>query len=142
MIDMLVGCGYKKGTTLFGYGYDFRQSNRIDKALNGLKEKLEIAYKASGGRKVNIISHSMGGLLLSCFMSLHNDVFAEYVNKWISIACPFQGVRMQGCSAGGIMNRKRVVHFHFGKKTRKLNVTRHPVMLYGAYTETLQHDWC
>jgi hypothetical protein len=28
MIDMLVKCGYKKGTTLFGYGYDFRQSNR------------------------------------------------------------------------------------------------------------------
>lgn len=28
MIDMLVGCGYKKGTSLFGYGYDFRQSNR------------------------------------------------------------------------------------------------------------------
>lgn len=28
MIEMLVGCGYKKGTTLFGYGYDFRQSNR------------------------------------------------------------------------------------------------------------------
>ncbi|XLR04227.1 hypothetical protein S83_070425, partial [Arachis hypogaea] len=27
MIDMLVGCGYKKGTTLLGYGYDFRQSN-------------------------------------------------------------------------------------------------------------------
>lgn len=30
MIDMLVDCGYKKGTTLFGYGYDFRQSNRYD----------------------------------------------------------------------------------------------------------------
>lgn len=28
MIEMLVKCGYKKGTTLFGYGYDFRQSNR------------------------------------------------------------------------------------------------------------------
>jgi len=28
MIDMLIECGYKKGTTLFGYGYDFRQSNR------------------------------------------------------------------------------------------------------------------
>ncbi|GFZ11344.1 lecithin:cholesterol acyltransferase 3 [Actinidia rufa] len=74
MIDMLIGCGYKKGTTLFGYGYDFRQSIRIDKLINGLKEKLEIAYKASGGRKVNIISHSMGGLLVMCFMSLHNDV--------------------------------------------------------------------
>ena len=28
MIDMLIERGYKKGTTLFGYGYDFRQSNR------------------------------------------------------------------------------------------------------------------
>lgn len=28
MIDMLGKCGYKKGTTLFGFGYDFRQSNR------------------------------------------------------------------------------------------------------------------
>ncbi|KAH6757525.1 lecithin:cholesterol acyltransferase 3 [Perilla frutescens var. hirtella] len=91
MIDMLVGCGYKKGTTLFGYGYDFRQSNRIGQLLDGLKEKLEAAYKASGGRKVNIISHSMGGLLVSCFISLHNDIFSKYVNKWITIATPFQG---------------------------------------------------
>nr|GMD78130.1 phospholipase A(1) LCAT3 isoform X2 [Ipomoea batatas] len=52
MIDMLVGCGYEKGTTLFGYGYDFRQSNRIDQVLNGLKQKLEAAYEASGSRKV------------------------------------------------------------------------------------------
>jgi hypothetical protein len=28
MIDMLNNYGYKKGTTLFGYGYDFRQSNK------------------------------------------------------------------------------------------------------------------
>lgn len=42
--------------------------------MDGLKGKLESAYKASGGRKVNIISHSMGGLLVSCFLSLHSDV--------------------------------------------------------------------
>ncbi|OMO64354.1 Lecithin:cholesterol/phospholipid:diacylglycerol acyltransferase [Corchorus olitorius] len=95
MIDMLVGCGYKKGTTLFGYGYDFRQSNRISKLMEGLKVKLETAYNASGGRKVNIISHSMGGLLVLCFMSLYNGVFSKYVNKWITIACPFQGA--PGC---------------------------------------------
>ncbi|CAN6575270.1 unnamed protein product [Malus baccata var. baccata] len=95
MIDMLVECGYKKGTTLFGYGYDFRQSNRIDKSMEGLKVKLETAYKASGGRKVNIISHSVGGLLVTCFMSLHTDVFSKYVSKWICIACPFQGA--PGC---------------------------------------------
>ncbi|KAL3523292.1 hypothetical protein ACH5RR_016126 [Cinchona calisaya] len=95
MIDMLVDCGYKKGSTLFGYGYDFRQSNRIDKGMDGLKAKLEAAYEASGGRKVNLISHSMGGLLVSCFINLHNDVFTKYVNKWISIATPFQGAA--GC---------------------------------------------
>ncbi|KAJ1443586.1 Lecithin:cholesterol/phospholipid:diacylglycerol acyltransferase [Sesbania bispinosa] len=95
MIDMLVECGYVKGTTLFGYGYDFRQSNRIDKLLDGLKLKLETAYKASGGRKVNIISHSMGGIMILCFMSLHKDVFSKYVNKWICLACPFQGA--PGC---------------------------------------------
>ncbi|XP_047329058.1 phospholipase A(1) LCAT3-like [Impatiens glandulifera] len=95
IIDMLVECGYKKGTTLFGYGYDFRQSNRIDTIIDGLKEKIEKAYEASGGRKVNIISHSMGGLLVTCFLSLHKDVFSKYVNKWIAIACPFQGA--PGC---------------------------------------------
>ena len=47
---------------------------RIDKAMDGLKAKLETAYEASGGRKVNLISHSMGGLLVTCFMYLHNDV--------------------------------------------------------------------
>ncbi|KAL9263105.1 Phospholipase A(1) LCAT3-like protein [Drosera capensis] len=74
MINMLIECGFVKGTTLFGFGYDFRQSNRVDKSMKGLKAKLETAYKASGGRKVNIISHSMGGLLVSCFLSLHPDV--------------------------------------------------------------------
>lgn len=47
---------------------------RIGQLMDGLKEKLEGAYKASGGRKVNIISHSMGGLLVSCFVSLHSEV--------------------------------------------------------------------
>ncbi|KAG2273218.1 hypothetical protein Bca52824_067773 [Brassica carinata] len=90
MIEMLVGCGYKKGTTLFGYGYDFRQSNRIDQLMLGLKKKLETAYKTSGERKVTIISHSMGGVMVSCFMFLYPEVFSKYVGKWITIATPFQ----------------------------------------------------
>lgn len=92
---MLVGCGYKKGTTLFGYGYDFRQSNRIDQLILGLKKKLETAYKRSGERKVTIISHSMGGLMVSCFMYLHPEAFSKYVKKWVTIATPFQGA--PGC---------------------------------------------
>ncbi|CAN1186976.1 Phospholipase A(1) LCAT3 [Linum perenne] len=101
MIEMLVDCGHKKGTTLFGYGYDFRQSNRIANSMEGLKAKLETAYEASGNRKVNIITHSMGGLLVSCFMSLYKDVFSKLVNKWICIACPFQGA--PGCINDSIL---------------------------------------
>eukprot|EP01018_Ginkgo_biloba_P032570 Gb_18496 [translate_table: standard] len=91
MIDTLLDWGFEKGTTLFGYGFDFRQSNRITKSMDGLKEKLETAYKASGGKKVDIISHSMGGLLVKSFLSLHQDIFKKYVNTWVSIASPFQG---------------------------------------------------
>ncbi|XP_020967964.1 phospholipase A(1) LCAT3-like isoform X7 [Arachis ipaensis] len=80
-----------KGTTFLGYGYDFRQNNRIDKLMDGLKAKLETAYKASGGRKVNLISHSMGGIMILCFLSLHRDDFVKYVNKWTCLTCPFQG---------------------------------------------------
>ncbi|GJM98299.1 hypothetical protein PR202_ga15294 [Eleusine coracana subsp. coracana] len=112
MIDMLVDCGYEKGTTLFGYGYDFRQSNRIDKAMVGLRAKLETAYKTSGEKKVNIISHSMGGLLVRCFMSMNHDVsfhvFAKYVNKWICIACPFQGA--PGCINDSLLTGLQFVY--------------------------------
>ncbi|KAL0927402.1 hypothetical protein M5K25_001567 [Dendrobium thyrsiflorum] len=108
MIDMLIDCGYKKGTTLFGYGYDFRQSNRIDKVMNGLQMKLQTAYKASGGKKVNVISHSMGGLLVQCFMYLHKDVFAKYVNKWITIATPFQGA--PGCIYDSLLTGLQFVY--------------------------------
>ncbi|ERN20096.1 phospholipase A(1) LCAT3 isoform X2 [Amborella trichopoda] len=108
MIDMLLESGYEKGTTLFGYGYDFRQSNRIKKIVDGLREKLVTAYKASGGKKVNIISHSMGGLVVLAFLSLHRDVFEMYVNSWICIACPFQGA--PGCINDSLLTGLQFVY--------------------------------
>ncbi|KAI3455830.1 hypothetical protein Pfo_012493 [Paulownia fortunei] len=91
MIVEFLKWGYQEGTTLFGFGYDFRQSNRLQGTLERLASKLESVYTASGGRKINIISHSMGGLLIKCFMSLHSDIFEKYVKNWIAIAAPFQG---------------------------------------------------
>ncbi|KAG8385120.1 hypothetical protein BUALT_Bualt03G0008500 [Buddleja alternifolia] len=91
MIVEFLKWGYQEGTTLFGFGYDFRQSNRFQETLERLASKLESVYTASGGRKINIISHSMGGLLIKCFMSLHTDIFEKYVKNWIAIAAPFRG---------------------------------------------------
>lgn len=105
--DMVLGCdsvyyfhemivemkkwGFQEGKTLFGFGYDFRQSNRFHGTMERLAAKLETVYNASGGKKINLITHSMGGILVKCFMSLHSDVFEKYVKNWIAIAAPFRG---------------------------------------------------
>ncbi|PWA61126.1 alpha/beta-Hydrolases superfamily protein [Artemisia annua] len=91
MIKEMTSWGYQEGKTLFGFGYDFRQSNRLKETMDRLAAKLEAIYTASGEKKINVITHSMGGLLVKCFMSLHNDIFEKYVKSWIAIAAPFQG---------------------------------------------------
>ncbi|XP_059437332.1 lecithin-cholesterol acyltransferase-like 4 [Corylus avellana] len=91
MIVEMIKWGFQEGKTLFGFGYDFRQSNRLPQTLERLAAQLELAYNASGGKKITIISHSMGGLLVKCFMCLHSDIFEKYVKNWIAIATPFQG---------------------------------------------------
>ncbi|RYR29972.1 hypothetical protein Ahy_B01g054694 [Arachis hypogaea] len=67
IIDMLLGCGYKKGTTLLGYGSDFKQSNTIDKLMDGHKAKLETAYKVTGGRKVNLLLFFVDLIFINAF---------------------------------------------------------------------------
>lgn len=105
MITEMIKWGYQEGKTLFGFGYDFRQSNRLQETMERFAAKLESIYTASGGKRINLISHSMGGLLVKCFMSLHSDVFEKYVKNWIAIAAPFRGAPgyvtsalLNGCS--------------------------------------------
>ncbi|KAF5186021.1 Lecithin-cholesterol acyltransferase-like, partial [Thalictrum thalictroides] len=91
MIVEMLKWGFQEGKTLFGFGYDFRQSNRLPEIMSRFAAKLESVYTASGGKQLTIITHSMGGLLVKCFMSLHSDIFEKYVKNWIAIAAPFQG---------------------------------------------------
>lgn len=67
--------------------------SRIDKLMEDLKAKLETAYEASGNRKIDIISHSMGGLLVSCFISLHADVCILF--SWWQVISNFMELRGQ-----------------------------------------------
>lgn len=48
--------------------------SRLPETLDLLAAKLEAVYTASGGKKINVISHSMGGLLVKCFMGLRSKV--------------------------------------------------------------------
>lgn len=42
--------------------------------MDRLKAKLEMMYEVSGGKKVDIITHSMGGIVLKSFLALHPEV--------------------------------------------------------------------
>lgn len=83
--------GYVDGKTLFGFGYDFRQSNRLAETLERLKGRVRQARDAGGGRRVDIISHSMGGLIVKLLAGLEPEFFEEHVRKWVTIATPFHG---------------------------------------------------
>uniref|UniRef100_A0A7I4C522 Uncharacterized protein n=1 Tax=Physcomitrium patens TaxID=3218 RepID=A0A7I4C522_PHYPA len=63
----------------------------LGEAMDRMKLKLESMCEASRGRKVDIITHSMGGLLVKCFLALHPQVFQKYANSWIAITAPFEG---------------------------------------------------
>ncbi|XP_010936755.1 lecithin-cholesterol acyltransferase-like 4 [Elaeis guineensis] len=91
MIEEMIKWGFQEGETLFGFGYDFRQSNRLQETLDRFASKLDAIHTSTGGKKLIIISHSMGGLLVKCFMCLHGDIFEKHVKSWIAIAAPFQG---------------------------------------------------
>jgi poly(3-hydroxyalkanoate) synthetase len=56
--------------------------HRLSETLDSFSRKLESVYTASGGKKINLITHSMGGLLVKCFMSLHGDVSASPFIFW------------------------------------------------------------
>ena len=46
--------------------------------MEKFKAKLVSMYKASGGKKADIISHSMGGILVKSFLALHHDVILHH----------------------------------------------------------------
>lgn len=136
---------YVAGKSLFGFGYDFRQSNMIH--LDALQARLEEASAAAKGVKcapdlsvstsqpatspgggqhrtqacqltpsaprattvlreglphtcrVDVITHSMGGLVMRSFLAARPDTYARLVRKWVAIASPFGGAPGFGMDA-------------------------------------------
>ena len=65
-----------------------------DSSLPQTMEKLRkrlAGIVASTGKKVDVVTHSMGGMVLRSFLALHKDEFAAYVNKWVAIGTPWRG---------------------------------------------------
>lgn len=90
LIQHLKSRGYVPGSNLWGFPYDWRQSNFEPATLELLRDYVSYIHSTTG-KKVVIISHSMGGLKTLSYLSTFGQDFSNDVQTWIAIGCPFQG---------------------------------------------------
>ncbi len=85
--SFFTGIGYTKGTNYFVFPYDWRKDVRESK--DSLDTLIEQAKTASGQSKVNLVVHSMGGLIGRFYIS--DSGRATKVNKLIELGVPHLG---------------------------------------------------
>ncbi len=78
---------YILNETLFTFPYDWRQDNRVTAEL--LKNKINEIKQRTGAEKVDIISHSMGGLIARYY--IESDLYQNDVDQIIFIGTPHRG---------------------------------------------------
>ncbi|MDF2681928.1 MAG: esterase [Brevibacillus sp.] len=88
MVKQLEKMGYKKFRSLFAMPYDWRYSNT--KNAVALKQKIDLALQRSGASQVQLVAHSMGGLLVRETL-LTNVSYQSKVNRIIYMGTPFLG---------------------------------------------------
>ncbi len=80
------------------------KSENIDTYAIRLKEIIEIVKERTNKPKVNIVAHSMGGLVARRYMQIFGD---SYVNKLIMIATPNKGIRGSVANYCGFIGENR-----------------------------------
>src|SRR3989344_863534 len=88
MIDALENAGYEKDVTLFIAFYDWRQSN-INSATDYLIPTIDKALLNSPTGKVDIIAHSMGGLMARRY--IQSDDYRNDVDQFVMLGTPNYG---------------------------------------------------
>lgn len=71
---------------IFAFGYDWRESNTV--SARNLADFIEQKKREEGVSKVNIVAHSMGGLVAKKYIL---DTNGESVDKFISVGTPYFG---------------------------------------------------
>jgi pimeloyl-ACP methyl ester carboxylesterase len=94
LIQKLKTEGYEEGEDLFVFPYDWRLDIRqtvdglYSPVLTSLKDKIGQILTQTGSEKVDIIAHSMGGLLAKYYIGHYGQ---DKVDKFIDIATPHLG---------------------------------------------------
>lgn len=94
LISDLESNGYQENKDLFMFPYDWRLNivNSVDNLysplLISLKSKVDQVLKQTGAEKVDIVAHSMGGLLAKYYIKHFGE---NKVDKFVDIATPHLG---------------------------------------------------
>jgi hypothetical protein len=94
LIAELKSSGYQEGVDLFVFPYDWRwfinwsAGEDPFELIQSLKEKIEQIKTQTGAEKVDLIAHSLGGLVSKYYLKYYGQ---NSVNKFIDIATPHLG---------------------------------------------------
>ena len=94
LIGELSNNGYMENNNLFVFPYDWRLSvqdnvdNVYSPLLTSLKDKVDQVLAQTGAQKVDIVAHSMGGLLAKYYIEHYGQ---GKVDKFVDIATPHLG---------------------------------------------------
>jgi pimeloyl-ACP methyl ester carboxylesterase len=87
MVDTFIANGYIEGKTLFKFPYDWYQPNEV--TAFELKNKIADIKAICGCSKVDLIGHSMGGLIAANY--IERDDYAHDVDQLFLVATPLSG---------------------------------------------------
>jgi len=93
LMEALIAAGYKENSlnedkpTLFTFPYDWRVDNNLTAGL--LKEKILQVKAITGASKVDIIAHSMGGLVARSY--IEGDNYQNDIDQVVFLGTPHQG---------------------------------------------------
>jgi hypothetical protein len=112
--------GYLDEKDLFVFPYDWRLD--IETSASKLKEKIEEVKIKTGASKVDLVGHSMGGILVKKYLK---DTGGVSVNKFIDIATPHSG----SPNAFNILSFGNTAINIFDRKTAK-NISQNMPAIY------------
>lgn len=87
LIASLQKNGYEEGKNLFLFPYDWRRDNRD--TANDLRERIEAIRSQTGSKKVDIVAHSMGGLVARQY--IQGDTYRDDVDQLMTLGTPQRG---------------------------------------------------
>ncbi|MDP2736679.1 MAG: hypothetical protein Q8O59_02740 [bacterium] len=93
LMEALIAAGYKENSlneakpTLFTFPYDWRTDNNLTAGL--LKDKINSVKAITGASKVDIIAHSMGGLVARSY--IEGSGYQSDIDQIVFLGTPHQG---------------------------------------------------